>query len=178
MNNKDIKDNRFYKFSSLVLSKLEDMNILERGQFSSDYDKAGPLPSSFKCIPLDDNDFSPQLVVNEFRDLCDAFKSEYNVEPKISVLYPNTGFIGWHTNANQNMFNAICTFSENGNGVFKYIDNKEIIEVKDIEGWSVKQSAWFNESIPHMAYTECNRITIAFTSSNKTDIDNFINKLT
>ena len=76
------------------------------------------------------------------------------------------------------MFNAICTFSENGNGVFKYIDNKEIIEVKDIEGWSVKQSAWFNESIPHMAYTECNRITIAFTSSNKTDIDNFINKLT
>jgi len=178
MENKTIKDKRFYRFSDLVLSELSNMHILERGEFSLEYNGSKPLPSSFKCIPLEDNDFSTQRVVNVFREISEYFKDQYNIETKISVLYPSGGFIGWHTNANQNLFNAICTFSETGSGVFKYINNDIILEVKDIKGWSVKESAWFDESIPHMAHTDCNRITIAFASKNKKDIDAFINKIT
>ena len=110
------------------------------------------------------------------REIQDHFKIEYNVESNISVLYPPSGFIGWHTNANQNRYNAICTFSETGDGEFRYFEDDTKI-VKDIKGWTVKQSEWFNESIPHMAFTNCNRITIAFTSNNKKDIDVFIKNI-
>ena len=174
MENIAIIDSRFYEFSDLVLSEVANMHILEMCVFSDNYLEAKPLPTSFKCIPLEDNDFVPQNVVNKFRELCEYFKNAYNVEPKISVLYPSGGYIGWHTNANQNRYNAICTFSETGNGSFKYIEEDIIIEVKDKKGWSVKESMWFDNSIQHMAYTQCNRITIAFTSEDKEDIDNLI----
>lgn len=177
MNNIKIVDSRFYEFSDLVLSQSDKISYLERGQFLDDYRDARPLPISFKCAPLEDNDFVTQDIVNTFRSLSDDFNMLYNVETKISVLYPPSGFIGWHTNANQNQYNAICTFSENGDGVFKYLSNK-IVEVKDIPGWTVKKSKWFDESIPHMAYTNCNRITIAFTSNSQDVIDNFILKIT
>ena len=69
MENIAITDSKFYEFSDLVLSEIANMNILERGRFSDNYLEAKPLPISFKCIPLEDNDFVPQNVVNKFREL-------------------------------------------------------------------------------------------------------------
>ena len=176
MNNTKVKLPIFYEFSDLVLKEIGDMHILERGDFTLDFNSSTALPKAFKCIPLEDYDFSTPNIVEKFREIQDHFKIEYNVESNISVLYPPSGFIGWHTNANQNRYNAICTFSETGDGEFRYFEDNTKI-VKDIKGWTVKQSEWFNESIPHMAFTNCNRITIAFTSKNKKDIDVFIKNI-
>ena len=46
-------------------------------------------------------------------------------------MYPPGGYISWHNNANASAYNLVFTWSESGNGYFKYIDGetkKEIVE--------------------------------------------------
>ena len=58
----------------------------------------------------------------------------------LSTLYPPDGFIGWHNNANAAAFNLIFTWSEKGDGWFKYIEptSKEVITISDVQGWQLK----------------------------------------
>lgn len=88
-------------------------------------------------------------------------------------IYPPGGFISWHNNANAPAYNVIFTWSETGDGWFKYFDQskKEIVKIQDEPGWQCKVGYFgpYNSDpraiLYHAAYTNCLRMTIAFTLS-------------
>jgi hypothetical protein len=88
----------------------------------------------------------------------------------LSQLYPPEGYIAWHNNANAAGYNLIFTWSETGDGWFKYVNKygKEIT-LPDKKGWSLK-AGYFGDYESgklcyHAAYTKCLRITQAFVVS-------------
>lgn len=96
------------------------------------------------------------------------------VGAQVSALmcyYPPGGYIGWHHNGNAYGLNSIFTWSENGDGCFKYRDAEtgEIVIVPDQPGWQCKMGEFPSEldNPPdklfwHSAQTNCPRITIGF----------------
>lgn len=88
-------------------------------------------------------------------------------------VYPPGGFISWHNNANAPAYNFIFTWSETGDGWFKYWDmeKKEIVTMHDVPGWQCKAGyfgAYANGEehlFYHGAQTDCLRMTFAFTLS-------------
>jgi hypothetical protein len=85
------------------------------------------------------------------------------------AYYPPGGFISWHNNANAAAYNIIFTWSENGNGCFKYIDpeTKELVVMQDKAGWQCKAGYFGRHNEPekllyHAAETDDWRLTISF----------------
>lgn len=83
--------------------------------------------------------------------------------------YPPGGFVGWHTNWNANAYQILFTWSETGEGYFKYWDNKEnkVVIIPDVAGWQCRWYYFGHKDEPehhcwHSAYTECDRITLAY----------------
>ena len=93
----------------------------------------------------------------------------------VCVLYPPKGFISWHNNANAAAYNLIFTWSETGDGYFKYVDGytgDEII-VPDKKGWQCKAGYFgaYDEEpeklVYHSASTDCWRITVSYIFNRK-----------
>ena len=88
----------------------------------------------------------------------------------LCAMYPPKGFISWHNNANASAYNLIFTWSETGDGYFKYIDGytgNEIV-IPDKKGWQCK-SGYFGsydeepeKLVYHTASTDCWRITVSY----------------
>jgi len=89
------------------------------------------------------------------------------------TVYPPGGYISWHNNANAPAYNFIFTWSENGDGWFKYWDmqKKEIVTMQDVPGWQCKAGYFgaYSHGEEHLFYhaasTNCTRMTVAFTLS-------------
>jgi hypothetical protein len=103
-----------------------------------------------------------------FSDITYRFSTELGIHVNaLSQLYPPEGFISWHNNANAPGYNLLFTWSETGDGWFKYVDKYgEVITLPDKKGWSLK-AGYFgtyeeNEEFYHAAYTKCWRITQSF----------------
>ena len=88
----------------------------------------------------------------------------------LCAMYPPEGYISWHNNANASAYVLIFTWSETGDGYFKYIDGytgDEII-VPDKKGWQCKAGYFgaYNEEpeklVYHTASTDCWRITVSY----------------
>lgn len=119
-------------------------------------------------------------VPSEYRDvwvtLDFKLRSELGVETSaLSQLYPPGGFIGWHNNANASAHNLIFTWSETGDGWFKYIDPKtsELVTVQDEAGWNLK-AGYFgaygsDDVVYHAARTNCWRMTLSYVLGHNTD---------
>lgn len=79
--------------------------------------------------------------------------------------YPPEGFVGWHTNANNVSHQLLFTWSENGDGYFRYYDNKKkkIITQPDKKGWQCKSLFFGSKNKPlwHCCYTKGPRLTFA-----------------
>lgn len=131
------------------------------------------LPSSSLsyCIKPEHYHGNDPQYKQDFRDVNDSLKEELGLRHSaLSQLYPPKGFIDWHNNANASSFNVIFTWSETGDGWFKWYDteNKKIITMKDKKGWSCKAGYFssYGEDIPvkyHCAYTDCWRMTHSYT---------------
>ena len=88
------------------------------------------------------------------------------------------GFVGWHTNYDANAYQVLFTWSETGEGFFEYYDKQksEIVKIEDVH----KQcrhyyfGAELEEDLHcwHAAYTECQRITLAYKFVNNGSIHN------
>lgn len=88
----------------------------------------------------------------------------------LTAFYPPGGFISWHNNANASAYNLIFSWSENGNGCFKYVDptTKKVVTMQDHAGWQCKAAYFGHYGEPdrlfyHAAETDCWRITVSFT---------------
>ena len=87
------------------------------------------------------------------------------------AIYPPGGFISWHNNANAAAFNLIFTWSEFGEGCFKYIhpETKEEVICEDEAGqWSCKAAYFGHYGEPdkllyHAADTDNWRTTVSYT---------------
>lgn len=93
----------------------------------------------------------------------------------LSTLYPPEGFIGWHNNADASAYNVIFTWSEKGDGWFKYVDPKteQVITVHDEQGWNCK-AGYFGDYdsgnvVYHAARTECYRMTLSYVLGHDED---------
>lgn len=87
----------------------------------------------------------------------------------LTNYYPPNGFVGWHTNWNANAYQVLFTWSKNGDGQFKYLNNEndEIITIKDKPGWQARAFYFGRKDEPehhcwHAAHTNCDRFTFAY----------------
>lgn len=83
--------------------------------------------------------------------------------------YPKGGFVGWHTNYDASAYQVLFTWSETGDGYFKYYDKEkdEIVTIQDKPGWQCRHYYFGPENEPHnhcwhSAYAGCKRITLAY----------------
>ena len=121
-------------------------------------------------------------LFEEYSDTWWKLSSKFMTELCVSTnalaqFYPPGGFIGWHSNANAIGHNVIFTWSESGDGCFKFIDplTKELIVMPDKKGWSLK-AGYFGQDdheVFHCAETKCNRITLSFVF--KVNAENYDN---
>lgn len=88
----------------------------------------------------------------------------------LTATYPPGGFISWHNNANASAFNLIFTWSETGDGCFKYVDPEsgETVVMEDKPGWQCKAAYFGSYRDPenlfyHAAETDCWRVTLSYT---------------
>ncbi len=91
----------------------------------------------------------------------------------LALFYPPTGFVGWHTNWNCSSYQILFTWSETGEGYFRYKDPKtdEVVTLKDKAGWNVRYHYFGSANEPehalwHTAYTECDRFSFAYKFEN------------
>lgn len=87
----------------------------------------------------------------------------------LSACYPPGGYIAWHNNANACAWNFIFTYSETGEGHFKYWDIKQqkVVYMKDKPGWQLKAGYFGHYGEPdqifyHSAEADCWRQTVSF----------------
>lgn len=87
----------------------------------------------------------------------------------LSMMYPPNGYIGWHNNADASSYNLVFTYSETGNGWFKFVDPLTglVRELPDKKGWSLKAGYFGNYNEPehiyyHAAWTGCWRMTLSY----------------
>jgi len=120
----------------------------------------------------------------KFDRVNDAFKTNYCVKrTALAAIYPPGGMISWHNNANASAYNLIFTWSENGDGWFKYVDSKtkKIVTIHDHPGWQFKYGYFGSYHDPeidlcyHAASTNCWRITVAFVFDRSIDSENMQN---
>lgn len=194
-NREDIKKYIRLKGSDL---KMEDFtsethlnDIVHQGQLHEGYPDAlrgysleghklgdPQLAREFLVNMLDKGD-AEETKANNFVSKCIAKHSEMNTKlgnflviknNALAALYPPDGFISWHNNANASAYNFIFTWSETGEGCFKYIDadtGEEVI-LQDRKGWNCK-AGYFgsydeheSQLCYHAAETKCWRFTLGF----------------
>jgi hypothetical protein len=100
-------------------------------------------------------------------ELCSLLSTRNNA---LTQMYPPDGFISWHNNANASAYNIIFSWSETGDGVFRYVDGhtgKEVV-MQDKKGWQCKagyfgayHEPWYKR-VYHAAETDCWRITVSY----------------
>jgi len=71
------------------------------------------------------------------RDLNSFFGAKFCA---VKMYYPESGFMGWHTNWNCPGYNILLSYNKDGNGYFRYKDpiTSEIVTQYDKQGWQAK----------------------------------------
>ena len=94
----------------------------------------------------------------------------------LAQYYPPDGHIEWHNNANASAYNLIFTWSETGDGWFKWYDlkKKENVTMPDKKGWSLKAGYFGGYDEPdkvvyHAAHTNCPRLTVSYVLGHNYD---------
>ena len=178
-NRLNITDVRFTTVSTTVLANVDALSLLQKGNIEAeDIENTSSLPQNFSLVELTDLDNTIPLVRDITYSLINDIESQ-NLHCTLASYYPAGGFIGWHTNSNTNLYNAICTFSDTGNSYFEYEESGNVVNTQDQIGWNVKKTFWSSDTpVKHRAVSNCNRITITFSSQNEEIIDTLIANIT
>ena len=128
--------------------------------------------STSVCYPIKPEHYNgthPEEYAKTWHNLNTSLTEELGVQHSaLSTLYPPQGFIGWHNNASASAYNLIFTWSEKGDGWFKYVDPKtqEVVTVQDEKGWNLKAGHFgtygSGDVVYHAASTNCYRMTLSY----------------
>jgi hypothetical protein len=136
------------------------------------------FPKSFRCVNLLNIESCGQMALFFTRLFTQTYVERHGLLVSHAAYYGKQGFIDWHTNANTPYWNAVCTFSANGNGFFEYKVDDQVVHMQDPVGWSVKKSRWGQPPVWHRAVSnDSDRITITFSSEEENRIDAFLSGL-
>jgi hypothetical protein len=135
--------------------------------------------STSVCYPIKPDHYNgthPEEYAKTWHNLNNTLTEELGVQHSaLSTLYPPEGFIGWHNNANASAYNLIFTWSESGDGWFKYVDPKtqEVITIQDERGWNLKAGHFgaygSGDVVYHAAKTGCYRLTLSYVLGHDED---------
>jgi hypothetical protein len=172
-----ILNSQFYDLSDLISSRKEYLTPTE---VVNEETSIGFYPSSFNASELLNYDATDDICITAARNFVHQIENHYGLFCTLCVHYGEKGFIGWHTNANADFYNAICTFSSDGLSFFEYKnENQLVVRLQDPIGWSVKKSYWGAKvPIEHRAVSATCRITITFSSSSEDLVNFFIKSIT
>ena len=145
-------------------------SIMSRSSIHDGYPESGKY-YSFKT----DNKGSGKSLTRKVIEHYTTINEELQVKlctkhNALCAMYPPKGFISWHNNANASAYNLIFTWSETGDGYFKYIDGYtgDEIVIPDKKGWQCKAGYFgaYNEEpeklVYHTASTDSWRITVSY----------------
>ena len=117
-------------------------------------------------------------VISSLNDKMMNFLSVRN--NALACLYPPGGYIAWHNNANAPGYNFIFSWSETGDGWFKYVDpnNQQVVTVQDKPGWQLKAGYFGHygereKLLYHAASTDCWRCTVSYVFSHEDAAEDF-----
>lgn len=166
-------NSNFNEISTLIISSSEDS--FSPVQFEN-LDVPIAMPSAINLVPLTDIESTSLEVAVPCRELVQEIEEEYGLMCTVAAYYPPEGFIGWHTNENVEMYNAICTYSYEGNSYFEYEDqNNKVVRVDDTPGWTTKITKWGkDEPVNHRAVSDDHRITFTFSHKEIEPINRFV----
>lgn len=171
--NYKFNNNFFSEISNYVVNTEHSYNTIE---FTGTSTENTPLPTSVKLVPLTDIDYAGLDLAVKSRELVNKVKEDYDLDCTVAAYYPPNGFIDWHTNDNVELYNAICTFSDEGNSFFEYEKDGKVYKIQDDIGWNVKITKWGElDSLNHRAVSNNNRITFTFSNKNFDKIVIFLN---
>jgi hypothetical protein len=131
----------------------------------------------------DMSSFFHELVAKKLMRLQNTVGSAQNA---LCMLYPDDGYIGWHHNGNAPGYNVLFSYSQDGDGHFKYYDKEkdEVVYIYDKPGWNVKCGYYPSEVKEpnrvywHAASTKKARLSIAFVINNRDMWVNMIEYIT
>lgn len=127
--------------------------------------------------------FFHELVSKQLMKLQNTLGCQSNA---LCMLYPDDGYIGWHHNGNAPGYNVLFSYSQDGDGYFKYYDKEKdkIIYMQDNPGWNVKCGYYPDERREpdrvywHAAATKKARLSVAFIINNRDMWINMIEYIT
>lgn len=101
---------------------------------------------------------------------CDLTEYMFSRTVCLDVLYPPKSYCEWHNNADASGYGIMFTWSETGEGDFRYWDNnkKEVVSIPDKKGWNFKHFYFGNYDDPkeklvyHASSNDCLRYSMAF----------------
>jgi len=150
-------------------------SIMSRGSIHDGFPEAGKF-YSFKT----DNKNTGGSLTRKTIEKYTTFNEEMQVKlctrgNGLTAMYPPEGYISWHNNANASSYVLIFTWSETGDGYFKYIDGYtgDEIVIPDKKGWQCKAGYFgaYDEEpeklVYHTASADCWRITVAYLFNRK-----------
>ena len=177
-------------YDSSSIERLFDMNLINRVIGSSiirgfDFDKN--WEDAFKLPNFDEYDFIPSKNAKIFdRSIADEFipeiKKMVGQDDVISggyIIYPPTGYLGWHTNYNVPCKRLYITYaSEDKKSFFRYRhpETKEIITDYDDIGITIREFNVFDKPpyFWHCVGSDCVRISFGYRI-NPPEINNTLN---
>ena len=144
--------------------------IISMGKNHDGYPESGHF-YNFKPHFKSQNEFIPSETLQYYNTINSEMQEKLCTKHNaLCVMYPPGGYISWHNNANASAYNLVFTWSETGDGYFKYIDGetKEEIVMQDVSGWQCKASYFgaydepAHKLVYHTASTDCWRITVSY----------------
>ena len=189
------------KFSVEMLSKqgyndekywtYVERDDIHKGEFYCSEEYLKDCLSRDELIGPPDRYFAQPIsnMVRQDRDMWEDYMQmvKYDFASEIGAhtsallsYYPPGGFVGWHTNWDANAYQVLFTWSENGDGYFKYYDKQkdEIVTIQDKPGWQCRHYYFGSKEEQdlhcwHSAYNGTGqRITLAYKFVNDGSVNN------
>jgi hypothetical protein len=102
----------------------------------------------------------------------------------LATIYPKNGYMAWHNNNDAPGHNVLFTWTENGQGFFRYQDpeTKEIVTMNDKPGWTCKVGYFASRNEMDKIFWHCCsadeiRITVAWIFPTLQARNDFINQV-
>lgn len=116
-----------------------------------------------------ENPSSPEFDNDIYQHNCDLVEYMCCPHKSLRSLYPPKAYCSWHNNANASGYGIMFSWSETGEGDFRYWDlnKEEVIVIPDKKGWNVKHFYFGGYDDPeklvyHACSNECLRYTMSF----------------